>query len=240
MKKYNNIPGAVAIGVFVACLSCACFPIPIKGNGIMTSSEKSVSPFESIHVSGSAVVVFHESQEYRVAVTVDSNLNEYIRVYSEDNVLKISTQREKRCVFTQFKVDVYCSGISNLSISGAARFECGDPIITSSFKTIISGAGKITGTIECDTFTANISGAAQIMLAGSCNDLDLSLSGAGTFAGDDFKTNNAAVNISGTANVDLWVLEHLNARVNGTGKITYRGDPKIDFTGSGLGRLERR
>ena len=237
MKKPNDIVRVIAIVVFTTCLLSAC--IPRRGNGIMKTAETPVSSFEGIEINGYAVVYFHESPEYRAVVTADSNLFGYTNVYTEDNVLKIGLKRGWHYLLTKYQVDVYCPVISSLSISGAARFESSDTIITPVFKAAISGAGKIKGAIECDTFTAAVSGSAQIILTGSSNDFGISISGAGDFSGNDFKTNNASVKINGAGTINIWVVEYLKAQISGTGRIRYRGNPKIDSGGSGLQRLER-
>jgi hypothetical protein len=238
MKKLNYRAGIITIGIFAACLSCACFPI--TGNGNIISQEIPVSSFERIQISGYAIVNFHESREHRSVVTADSNLHKYIDVYTEGNVLKISTKTRRRYLLTQYTVDVYSPRIVGLAISGAARFKCNDPIITPEFKVTIAGAGEISGKFECDTFTADAAGAAQIALTGNSNNLNLSISGAGNFSGNDFKTSNATVQINGSGTMDIWVLENLKANISGAGKIRYREEPKIDYNGSGLARLERR
>jgi hypothetical protein len=255
--KIQNFPIIVAaIGIFAAFTSCNSF-VHIKGNGDMVTSERDVSAFEKIQTSGSAVVNYHASQGYRVVVTVDSNLEEYTRVYTEDNVLKIGTESGKSYSFTKYIVDVYCPKLSAVSISGSARFNGMDEISASTFALAISGSGKINGTFECEDFSArisgsgniesriecskfkaDISGSGKITVTGSAKDMDLSGSGSVTFTGNEFQTKNANVNIGGSSRVHIWVLDYLQARASGSGRIKYRGNPRIDYTGSGSGRLE--
>jgi hypothetical protein len=141
MKKTTRLMAALMAGIAVFCLSCAC--TLKKGNGVMTSLEKPVSPFDSIQINGYAVVNFYKSQEYRAIVTVDSNLTDRIEVYTEGNALKIGVKQGRHCAFTQYTVDVFCPSIAGLSISGAARIKlrgnCSDADIS------ISGTGDFSG-----------------------------------------------------------------------------------------------
>ena len=231
--------------------------ISLRGNGNLVTLEKPLSSFESINISGRATVNFYQSQDYRAVVTVDSNLEEYVRVYTQNGILNIGTHMGRAYLFTQYIVDVYCPSISGVSISGYASFEGRDKIIAPSFRLNISGFGKINGDFECDDFTTNISGAGEInanvvsnslsagvsgsakmILAGSCKDMEITISGAGDINGRELQTNNAAIRISGAGNIHIYVLENLSARVSGSGRIKYRGNPKIDFRGSGSGRVE--
>ena len=233
------------------------FGLPKIGNGRMVTSEKSISPFWSIQIEGSAIVNFHVSQDFRAVVTVDSNLEEYTRVYTQNQVLNIGTKKRGNYQFTNYTVDVYAPRFEGLSISGAARFEGMDKITISSFKLNISGLGKIEGSFECNSFStsisgsgniniyvishdfnASVSGAADIALAGSTKEMNISVLGSGDLNGTEFVTQNADVQISGSGKIDIWVLENLKVNISGAGRVRYRGSPKVDYTGSGSGRLE--
>jgi hypothetical protein len=225
------------------------------GNGNLVSTERTVSPFEKINISGSSEVRFHASQGYRVVITVDSNLFDYVDIYTRNRELIIRTKNGNYS-FTKFLVDVYCPVLAGISVSGSGSFTGIDKIINSSFETNISGSGKTEGTIECDNFsakisgsgetnynvlcnnlTADISGSGEITITGTGKDSNIKISGSGDFNGIEFKTNNVTAQISGSGNLRIWVLEYLKANISGSGSIRYRGNPRIDYSGSGSGRL---
>jgi hypothetical protein len=230
--------------------------VPIRGNGNPMTAEISVSAFESIQINY-ASVFFHVGPEYRAVVTVDSNLYEQIRIYNQNDVLRIGTRRGRHFFFTQYRVDLYAPSLSGVTIAGAGRFEGRDTIKSSVFRSNISGSGKITGSFECDDFSAGISGSGEInahvtckslssrisgsgdlKLTGSTDDLDINISGSGDVLGREFQTKDADVRISGSGNMHIWVLENLRASISGSGRVRYRGNPKIDFRGSGSGRIQ--
>ena len=257
MKKCKFLAVIFCIGfvfLFNSCRSCSV--IPVKGDGVLTVSEKSVTAFDSIRISGNPVVNFHAREEYRVVVTTDSNLAEYAEVFTKNRVLHIGLKKHGFYSFTNFTVDVYCPGISEVAISGSARFEGKDTIVTSKFKTIISGSGKVEGNFECSDFSADISGSGDISgnikcnrlkidisgsgkmaVKGNSSDVRIVISGSGDFNGSEFMANSVDARISGSGKVHVWAAENLKARVSGSGLIRYRGTPKIDFKNSGSGRI---
>jgi hypothetical protein len=228
----------LAVVILVSAAFSSCRSVHIKGNGDMVTSERAVSPFEKIQASGSAIVNYHASLEYRVVVTVDSNLEEYARVYTDGNMLKIGMKERGSYSFTKYIVDVYCPNLSAVSISGSGVFNGIDKINASTFALAISGSGKVNGTFECEDFTARISGSGDVAVSGSAREMHVDVSGSGNIAGNEFQTNSAVVKISGAGRIHIWVLDYLNATVSGSGRIKYRGNPKIDYTGSGSGRLQ--
>jgi len=240
MKRRNLVVAAVVIGIALVCSSCIITVAhPITGNGRVVTSARAVSAFEKIHISGSAKVRFHESQEYQVSVTVDSNLDEYTEVYVNGNVLNIKPKNGFTCSFTKLLVDVYCPVVTGVSVSGSGHFEGIDTIITPVFTVDISGSGKIGGTFECGTFSAKIAGSGKITAGGNSKHSNFSISGSGSFFGDTLSVNTAVVKISGSGNAYVNVTDSLKADISGSGAIYYRGNPQVDSKISGSGRVKK-
>ncbi len=227
----------IVIGISHAYAGCSSL-LPIKGNGNLVNSEKTVSTFEKISCSGSAKVRFHVSEEYRVLVTVDENLDEYVEIFTKNNVLNIGTKSGYNCSFTKFLIDVYCPLLTSVSISGSGSFG-GDKIVISTFASSVSGSGKIEGIIECDNFSANISGSGKISTFGSSSNANISISGSGSFNGNEFYTKNATVNISGSGKANVRVEGDLKANISGSGGINYIGEAQINSKVSGSGKITK-
>jgi hypothetical protein len=252
MKKFNIVSIIFIMAFSFINLACA----HLIGNGKTISTERMLSPFEKIHSSGKAEVRFHVSQEYRAVITVDSNIEEYVVLKITNKTLNIGLKNGRIYSFNNFIVDVYCPNISGVSISGSGAFEGVDKIIAETFESNISGSGKIHGNIECDylsidisgsgeinsnvvcnILSADISGAGKIIITGTGKNANIDISGSGNFNGIEFQNDKVAVHVSGSGNINIWVLEHLKAEVSGSGSVKYRGNPKIDYNGSGSGRL---
>jgi len=231
MRKLNLVLGLFVIVGSIGFVSCK------KGNGKIITSEKEVSSFEEVHLSSSADVYYHESQQYRAVVTVDENLLDQVEIKTKGNELHIGTKKGNHS-FTKFVVDVYSPHITKASISGSGNFECTDKIVVPTFEATISGSGNLKGIVECDDFSARISGSGDITIVGVAENSTINISGSGDFKGREFKTNNANVQISGSGDARVWVTDYLNARISGSGDIIYRGTPRIDFNGSGSGRVK--
>jgi hypothetical protein len=239
MKSLAVSAMAFVIGISAGYVSCIINAIiPIKGNGNLISSERTVSAFEKIGSGGSAKVRFHKSQEYRVVVTVDSNLDEYVEIKTRNNTLTIGTHNGYSCSFTKWEVDVYCPVLTGVSISGSGSFESVDKITASKFDSSVSGSGKITGTVECDTLDANISGSGKINVTGNSKNSSIDISGSGNFNGNEFSANNASVHISGSGKATICVSDNLSAHISGSGEINFRGNPKVDQKISGSGKIK--
>lgn len=232
--------GILGVVSSINILSCFSFGARERGDGILATSERIVLPFEKISSGGSAEVRFHASQEYRIMVTADSNLAEYVTTDVRNNTLNTGTKRDN-CSFTKFAVDVYCPFLTGVSISGSGSFTGNDKITATAFESAVSGAGKIEGAIECDTFSAKISGSGRVAVSGNCKDSNIGLSGSGDFYGNELSVNNAVFNIHGSGNANVNVTDSLKANIHGSGRLNYSGDPKtVESSVSGSGKINKQ
>ena len=211
----------------------------IKGDGNVTTSEKTVPRFEKINSRGVAEVRYHASDEYRVVVTTDANLHKYVEVFTQDNVLNIGN-KSWNYKFTKFVIDVYCPALAGVSMSGSGSFAAAEKIVASTFEARVSGSGRIEGTIECEKLSGTVSGSGRITFAGTSKEANIVISGSGNFNGNNFIAKSASITVSGSGRANICVEENLDARVSGSGSINYCGEPaKVNSNVSGSGRIRK-
>jgi hypothetical protein len=253
----KSISPVVLVFVLLVSAGCdSCTHLTVRGDGAVITREKTVDPFETIQISGNASVYFHTGGDYRVVLTVDSNVEKYVDIFTKNNTLNIGIRHRGVFFPTRYTVDVYAPAINGVSIAGAVHFEAADKIKAEAFSLKVSGAGSMKGPIECGNFSINISGSGEItseilcsylsvnisgsgkiLLTGSGADAKINISGSGIYDGRDFETQRGVITVAGSAKVYIWASEYLNANVSGSGTIKYRGVPKIDYKGTGLGRI---
>ena len=253
---------AIIVAVCASFVSCINVTNTSKrGCGNIVTSERTVSAFEEINIRNNATVRFHASNEFRVVVTTDENLHEYVEIDRRGSTLNIQTRDRNRnrrgrvnvnrsvtingvsitngISFTQLIVDVYAPTLYGVRVSGSGSFENAKPLIVSSFETTVSGSGRITGRIESEEFAARISGSGRITVFGSSEEAEIRISGSGQFNGNEFIINDAEARISGSGNANMHVTDNLEARISGSGSIRYQGNPRVDSRVTGSGRIRR-
>jgi hypothetical protein len=230
------------MGIIAVCSSCDNeFNVTVRGNGNLLTSKKTVFTFEKIITSGSVEVRYYASEEYRVVVTIDENLHEYLEIFTRNNTLNIGFKRNVSFSrITKYFVEVYCPFLTGISSEGDIDFEGMDTITTSTFRMTISGSGKIKSAIECESFSAKISGFGEMTITGSSKDARIDISGSGIFSGENFITKNTTVNIDGFGIVYVFVIDNLKANISGSGTLYYWGDPKVESHISGFGKIIKK
>ena len=239
MKKKHILILLSTIFVSISFSPYKLYPINIKGNGNLVTSEINIPKFEKINSGGSAEVYFHLSPEYRVVITADSNIIEYIEIITRGKTLHIGNKKGYSLSFTKMLVNIYSPVLTSVSISGSGTFISDDVINARRFEINVSGSGRIEGKIDSNNFFATISGNGRINIIGSSDSSNINISGSGRINSLDFCTNNATVRVTGSGNADIYVLNNLVVNISGIGRINYRGNPRIESKIRGSGRINK-
>jgi len=105
----------------------------------------------------------------------------------------------------------------------------------------VLGAGHIDiKGINNDKFEIDASGAPSISVAGTTKVVDIDTTGAGKIDTYNLHETRAVVDSRGVSKVDVDVSEQLDVKIAGPSKVTYKGDPVVNKTINGPGKVERR
>lgn len=102
-----------------------------------------------------------------------------------------------------------------------------------------SGSGAIIlKRLQYQELDLDLSGLGEIQIEGEVQKQNLDLSGAGNYKAENLQSQVANVTLSGSGLVQIWVEEELNADLSGAGSIEYKGDPKVEESNTGVGRIK--
>jgi hypothetical protein len=230
--------------------------------GSAVSSDYPASGFEEIDLSVWGSVQVHYSPDYRVTVTATPKAHERLEITVKNGRLKIGS-RPRVGFFSvsssssKITVDVYTPRLEGALVSGSGTIELLDTFTSPSFAADVSGSGAIIGAVNADELSAeipgsgdidisgtqkkvkvDISGSGGVVMTGAADDVSIEISGSGSFDGYEFRSASAKVHVSGSGGARLWAEDSLDVRISGSGNVTYRGNPRISFSGSRLLRAE--
>ena len=237
MKNFMFVTLAILAGI--CTFFSSCFVMPIIGNGEMETTNRTVSSFKKVSISGSADMYYHRSQEYRVEVTIDSNLIEYLEIKDWGNTLDVGLKPGYSYNYTKMIIDIYCPEITGVTISGSGRFTSEEVITVSKFEVTVSGSGKIDAEIETEYFNVTISGSGKVDVTGTSNNLNTTISGSGSLYCSNLSVNDATIKITGSGNANIHVTDTLKVTITGSGNIKYYGNPSISSSITGSGKIQK-
>jgi len=191
----------------------------IKGSGKRELQKRDVAPFTSISTEGAFTIEITCQRDLSLEVEGDDNILELVTAEVKGNVLRLkNTKNYSTNEPVKFKISV--PNLEGFSLNGAGRID-------------IKGMNN-------EKFEIDSNGAPVIFVSGTTKLIDIGVNGAGTINTTKLHASRGVVDANGAARIDLDVADQLDATVSGPSTVTYKGDPVVNKTVRGPGKVERR
>ena len=209
-----------------------------------TSQKREVSAFTEISLRIGANV--HLKQGSVQSVEAKGKETTLEKLMIEVNDRKLIIRYPNDTWFNRWnpgQVDIYITipQIDALTISGSGTIVSDGKIETRILDLIISGSGDIKlADLKGEKVSATISGSGNIHLFGKQNaaELKVIISGSGNVKAIEFPTDNVEVKVSGSGNCWVNSVKKLVVRLAGSGNVVYHGNPSIDSSVAGSGKVK--
>ncbi len=213
----------------------------IKGNGKVTTETIQVADYDEVNVVGSMDVTLVKGSEGSIKVTTDENIQEFIEITSIAGKLKITTRNTINGLSTKkgINIEVPFTDLNAVSLVGSGDINSTDTIKASSMDLSLTGSGDINLVIEAENLDSNLTGSGDIRLKGNATNFKVKVSGSGDYEAGALRADYTDAYVSGSGDLQVNAKKRIKARVNGSGDITYSGNPeKVDTKISGSGDIE--
>ena len=191
----------------------------VKGSGKRVMQKREISPFTSISTEGAFEIEVTCQKEPSLQVEGDDNVLEFVMAEVGGNVLRLKSSKSYSTDEpVRFKIAV--PNLEGLTVSGAGRIDIKD--------------------MKNEKFEIDSNGAPNIIVSGSTKTVDIDSNGAGKIDTHNLRASRAVVESKGVSRIDLDVSEQLDITVSGPSTVTYRGDPVVNKTINGPGKVEKR
>ena len=191
----------------------------LKGSGKRVVEKRNIPSFTSIKTEGSFTIEVTAQKDLALEVEGDDNILGLVTAEVSNNVLRLrNTQNYSPSEPVKFKISV--PNLEGLSVSGAGNID-------------IKGLNN-------DKFKIDASGAADINVSGTTKLVDIDASGAGKIDTHNLHASRAVVDSKGVARIDVDAADQLDVKVSGPSSVYYKGNPQINKTINGPGKVERR
>ncbi len=222
------------LGLFLL-VACDC----IEGEGPIVSESRNISGFDQIELEVSANVLISKSDEFKVRIEGQQNILDILHTRLRGNTLVIDYQGA--CVMNTRNLEIFISmpEINEVQIDGSGDVESDDVFESDRFYAGVSGSGSIDMMVKANELDADISGSGSIYLSGEADHFYGTISGSGDLKASRVKANYAELKISGSGSTYIHVEKELIGRISGSGNIRYSGNPDINSSGNGSGRLKK-
>jgi hypothetical protein len=186
----------------------------------MTTEQRDVGSFDRIESNIGADISVAIGKPQSVTVTFDDNIIEYVTTVVKGGTLIIESNHSFSTE-SQCRMKIVVPQLKGISVGG-------------------SGAIEVLG-LDAERFALEIDGSADITATGRTAELAIEVNGSGDVDTRDLAAGDVNVEINGSGNVNLMARDYLKASINGSGDITYSGEPAhVVKSVEGSGRIRRR
>ena len=210
--------------------------------GSVTTRDFDVEEFHSLEVGFPFEIVWSESAESTVTITMGQNLFNRLDVSVRQGVLRLTNSGGSININTTRNMPrlyITSPSMESVNISSAASISGWDTITSDEFRMNVSGAASVNLDLDVNDFNATFSGASSVNLSGQGNNADITSSGAASISAFDLQLLNGNVVLSGAGSVEINASNELDVRLSGVGSITYMGNPQITRSVSGIGTIRQ-
>ena len=141
--------------------------------------------------------------------------------------------------FNRVNLYITFKQLEQMEIEGGVNLKTNGYIDLQNFSMSVEGGAKIEMDIKADDVDIVGEGGFLFELEGVTKKLDVKISGAGHVDASDLKAQNVDFRVEGFGTGSVYAVKTLNARIEGVGKIRYKGDPKVTQYIDGLGSVKR-
>ena len=241
----NSIKLFISCSLFVTTMVHAQWSSEkkIKGNGKLITEKRNTASYDEIAISGFFDVELVAGKEGHITIKGEENLLPLIKVEVVNQVLKISTEKNKYITTStgkQIVIVVPFENINQVSLTGSGDVITKNSITSKIFAIKLVGSGDMKLAVESDELDIDLNGSGNIQLTGTTVNSVANLKGSGDLNTSNLQTKNVSATLSGSGNMNVYCIDSLYARVTGSGDIAYKGNPsKKDIKVIGSGAISK-
>jgi len=202
----------------------------IAGTGKVIREKIDVGSFNGVKLMLPANLYVTQDGTNSLEIEAYENLFEIIETSLSNGILNIKIKGTWRIrTFLKKSINIYVSmnKITELVLSGSGKLIGRTEINSDSLRLTNSGSGKVDLNLKAEQLSTIMSGSETINLKGTATGHDLKLSGSGRINAYTLTTEKTIALIAGSGSAYVSASKELNSKVSGSGKIRYKGNPKI-------------
>jgi len=260
LKRVAHYLLALALIITVLSTVTGCIGPRVTGSGNLETREMDYSDFTRLYVGSLFQVTVTRADSFSVSLTLDDNLYDYVVIRRSGSTLQLGLKWGTYLRAT-LKATITMPDLRALDLSGASRGDVSgfnsseslvidvsgasslyiDDVTAGKTNFDISGASRVSGSIETADIIFDVSGASTVELDGTADDMTVGASGASSVKLADFTATDASVELSGASNATVNASGELDIDLSGASTLYYFGSPILRRVNvSGASTIQQR
>ena len=197
-----------------------------------------VGEFTQIRLEGGFKVYLIQGDECEVTVKT-TNADVFDNIKINNNQKEVFIQMDAS-IFEYRRVSLYITfkTLEKLKIEGGVNLYTNGFLDLNNFSVHIEGGANVDLDMKAVNVDVYGEGGFIFELKGVAERLNVTIKGAGHVSANELKTKDVSFIVAGFGTGSVYATKSLYAKIEGVGKLRYKGDPKIDQYIDGLGSVK--
>jgi hypothetical protein len=202
------------------------------------SKNYAVGDFSEVVLDGAFTVYLIQGNACSVVVKATNNdVFENIKINRSGSEVVI---RMDASLFELRRVSLYITSktFEKLRIEGGVNLKTNGFLDLRNLAVHIEGGANVDLNMKAQNVEVYGEGGFLFELKGVADKLDVTIKGAGHVSASELKTSDVSFTVAGFGTGSVYATNTLNAKIEGVGKLRYKGDPKVNQYIDGLGSVK--
>lgn len=225
------------ISLMLAILLFVAFSNAQNDAGWVSKSYE-IDNFSELHLEGGYKVFLSQGARPGLLVkTTGSDVFDVLKIRQNGDLLHLDVERDN-FDFDRINLYITFTQLENLHIEGGVSLKTEGYLDLGDFDLWVEGGAKIDLDLKADNIKIRGEGGVLFSLDGVANSLDVYVTGAAHVDAEDLKTKDVVFRIEGVGTGSVFATRSLDAKIEGVGKIRYKGNPQVKQYIDGLGSVK--
>ena len=242
--KRKSVLCCLSVVLSISLAGCMGFGIggeTIRGSGSISEETYTFTGITGVQLSTIGELDIHLGDKEELRISADDNLLQYFETGKDGGDLRIRSRRgfslrpSQRVRYTLTVKELEFIGLSS---SGNAHAPA---LSADRFEIRISSSGDLSmDGIEANALNVRINSSGNVTIGeGVVDEQEIRINSSGDYDGESLRSGRVTVRLNSSGNARLWVEESLDATLNSSGSVYYRGDPEVFDSHNSSGRVRR-
>lgn len=236
----KNIFNFLAIPLLVLFFSCESSNSYSSENEIQ--EKKVLSGVTRLQVDGVFNLTLTQSDDESIEVEGPSALIDKLIIDQQGDLLVLKMEKIDGFNFNKsdFKIRISLKDLKELNYEGVGNIKTNGLFKVGDLELLGNGVGNLELELDAQKIDADFDMVGNIKLRGKANRAIFLNNGIGNLDASELIVQNMDVNSSGIGKVEVYCVGDLSLVVDGIGKVSYSGNPRIiKKEVSGIGKVEK-
>ena len=213
----------------------------LQGSGNVTTESREVSGFTEVALAGSGNLTIRQTGSDSLSIEAEDNIIPKLTSEVANGRLTLGVEPNTNLWPTKpINYELTVKDLNAIQSLGSGGIYM-NSINTDVLGITNNGSGEINlANVEANNLRVASGGSGAVKTAGKVGSQVVGILGSGHYQAEDLQSQEAKVDIKGSAEATVNVTERLDARITGSGSIEYVGNPTISQQVRGSGELRRR